>query len=102
MKAKKQYPVKWDVKAFEELKEILKYAGKNSEKAPLIIQQSIKKSINLIRLNPFVFRVDELKTNNDGSYRAFVVFSYRISYRFDGKEIWVLRIRHTSRIPLEY
>lgn len=49
-----------------------------------------------------MFEPDELKTNNDESYRAFIVYSYRISYRFIENKNLILRIRHTSRNPLEH
>ncbi|MBS1566856.1 MAG: type II toxin-antitoxin system RelE/ParE family toxin, partial [Bacteroidetes bacterium] len=45
---------------------------------------------------------DKYKTNNDGSYRAFEKHRYRIVYRFGNNIIRVLRVRHTSREPLNY
>ena len=102
MTKRKLYPVIWDTKAFDDLKEILSYLTKRSEQAPKLIKQGIKKSIDIIKVNPFVFELDELKTNNDESYRAFIVYSYRISYRFIENKILILRIRPTSRNPLEH
>lgn len=51
---------------------------------------------------PEVFPPDKFKKNNDGSWRAFEKFRYRISYRITLKEIRIVRLRHTSRSPLAY
>ncbi|RYE21491.1 MAG: hypothetical protein EOP42_25800 [Sphingobacteriaceae bacterium] len=40
-----------------------------------------------------------MKQNNDGSFYAFEIDSYRISYRKLPDEIRILRIKHTSRKP---
>ena len=39
---------------------------------------------------------------NDGSWRAFEKYRFRISYRVMEKEIRIVRFRHTSRTPLNY
>lgn len=40
-----------------------------------------------------------MKQNNNGNYRAFEIYSYRISYRINENEIYRVRVRHTSRNP---
>ncbi|WP_134204916.1 type II toxin-antitoxin system RelE/ParE family toxin [Pedobacter suwonensis] len=45
------------------------------------------------------FQIDRLKKNNDGSFFAFEIDRYRISFRKTDKEIRILRIRHSSRRP---
>lgn len=51
---------------------------------------------------PEMFPPDKFKKNNDGSWRAFEKLRYRISYRVTAKEIRIVRMRHTSRSPLQY
>ena len=48
--------------------------------------------------------VDKLKAPSDMDFRAFIVFSYRITFqiKLEAKEIRILRVRHTSREPLGY
>ncbi|MHB1178098.1 MAG: type II toxin-antitoxin system RelE/ParE family toxin [Daejeonella sp.] len=46
--------------------------------------------------------LDKFKKNNDGTWRAFEKYHYRISYRITPKEIRVVRLRHTSKSPLNY
>ena len=43
--------------------------------------------------------LDRFKVNNDGSYRAFEIDRYRVSFRVLINEIRILQIRHTSRLP---
>ncbi len=102
MTKKRLYPVKWDIKAVDELGEIFSYVSRKSQQAQQIIKQELKKSIEIIKTKPLAFEKDKLKTGNDGTYRAFVVYSYRVSYRFFENKILILRIRHTSKEPLEY
>jgi len=47
---------------------------------------------------PEMFPPDKFKRNNDGTWRAFEKFHYRISYLITAKEIRIVRMRHTSRL----
>jgi plasmid stabilization system protein ParE len=40
--------------------------------------------------------------NNNGTYRAFEIYRYRISYLVKKEEVIVARIRHTSMKPEHY
>lgn len=51
---------------------------------------------------PQKYNPDKYKTKNDGSFRAFEMYHYRISYRYKGSEIRIVRIRHTKMNPLTY
>lgn len=59
-------------------------------------------SVNILKTQGQIYELDELKIHNDGSIRAFHLYSYRISYKISPSEIYILRIRHTSRNPLQY
>ncbi|WP_369427811.1 type II toxin-antitoxin system RelE/ParE family toxin [Membranihabitans maritimus] len=52
--------------------------------------------------HPGKYPPDKFKTDNDGSYRAFEKFSYRVAYKIKEKEIAILRIRHVKQEPKEY
>lgn len=46
--------------------------------------------------------LDKFKKDNDGSWRAFEKYSYRLSYRVLDNQIRIVRFRHTSKSPLQY
>jgi plasmid stabilization system protein ParE len=94
----------WDVEALNQFKEILTYLEEQSRQAPKIVKKAILDRINQIKDNPLTCESDKLKSPTDKDFRAFIVFSYRITYqvKLDEKEIRILRVRHTSREPLGY
>ncbi len=49
-----------------------------------------------------LFELDRFKQENDGTYRSFVVYRIRISYRVLPDENYVLRVRHCSQDPIIY
>jgi len=59
-------------------------------------------SSDILENHPEVYSLDRFKTNNNGTYRAYEVYSYRISYRISKDKIRILGVRHTSREPLGY
>lgn len=98
------YKIFWDRKALDHFKDILSYLQKQSDQAPKIVKSAIIARLDVIKTNPVISELDRLKDSPDKDFRAFVIFSYRLTYqiRSDLKEIRVLRIRHTSREPLGY
>ena len=94
----------WDGEALDQLKEILEYLDEQSEQAPKIFKKAIFERLLVVQRNPLTSEVDKLKDPMNVDFRAFVVFSYRVTYQIENvkKEIRVLRVRHTSREPLGY
>jgi plasmid stabilization system protein ParE len=81
------------------LRQAYNYIKKDSlEKVRDKILYSIQ---NLIK-KPEVHAPDKYKLNNDGSYRAYEVYKYRITYHLSKEQITVIRIRHTKMNPFEY
>ena len=100
----KSFKIVWDRKALDHFIDILTYLEKQNSQAPKIVKEGIVTRLNVIKTNPLICELDKLKYPPDKEFRAFVVFSYRITYQInsDKNEIRVLRIRHTSREPLGY
>ena len=94
----------WDRKALDNFKDILTFLEKQSNQAPKIVKSAIIARLDLIKTNPLICELDKLKDPSNNEFRAFVVFSYRVTYqiKIESKEIRVLRIRHTSQEPLGY
>lgn len=92
--------IKWNKLAVKQLLEIIQYLEDNdlvnyAEKIEIRILSKIHSLPN--HLN--TFQIDRLKKKNDGSFFAFEIDRYRISFRKINKEIRILRIRHSSRRP---
>jgi plasmid stabilization system protein ParE len=98
------FKIIWDRKALDNLKEILTYLEKQSIQAPKIVKREITERLELIKTNPLITESDKLKDIPSNDFRAFVIYSYRVTYQIkaDIKEIRILRIRHTSKEPLGY
>ena len=94
--------VVWDIKAYFQLEKEHKYIKKKSIIAADKVRKSIRDTAKSLALHPEIFSLDRFKKNNDGNYRAFERYSYRISYKVKETQIIILRVRHTSRLPLEY
>jgi plasmid stabilization system protein ParE len=100
--AKKKIKTEWSKEASLHFYELLEYLHKESESAASIVGNAILDEIENLAANPEIHPLDRFKKHNDGCYRACIVYSYRISYYVDENQIYILRIRHTSREPLEY
>lgn len=96
----KNYSVIWSENAKLQLKEIYFYIKKDSEKSAKEVKNKILNSIKVLELGKEIYKADLLKNNNNGTYRAFVI--YRIVYKININTIDILRIIHTSKEPLEY
>ena len=100
---KKVTPViAWDRAALYSLQKVFEYIQKDSPQNAVKVRDSILKIIRGIPDHPLKFPPDKFKTNNQGNYRAFEKFSYRIAYRVSDKEIKILRIRHVKQEPKGY
>ena len=100
--AKKKIRVEWNREASLHYHDLLEYLYNESETAAAIVGNAILDEIEKLATHPTAQPLDRFKKNNDGNYRACIVYSYRISYYADGNIIYILRIRHTSREPLEH
>lgn len=92
--------IKWSKRAVKQLLDIIQYLEDNdsiiyAEKLQVKILSKIKNLPQRANL----YQIDRLKKSNDGSFFAFEIDSYRISYRLLKKEIRVLRVRHVYRRP---
>jgi plasmid stabilization system protein ParE len=92
----------WDEDARLYFKAAIKYIKKESAKGAKKVRIEILEAISSLPTNPFIFEEDRFRYNNDGTYRAFTVYHYRITYKVNKETIDILRMRHTSQEPLQY
>ncbi|MFM6914988.1 MAG: type II toxin-antitoxin system RelE/ParE family toxin [Aquirufa sp.] len=99
-----KYTVIWERKALEEFKSILTYLKNQSFNASRIVKFRMLDRVELLKSNPRIVEADKLKNDPNVNFHAFVVFSYRLTYQIleEEKLIRILRIRHTSKEPLNY
>jgi plasmid stabilization system protein ParE len=93
----------WDKEALGHFKDIYNFHKKADN---LTYANEVKNAILIatqdLLKNPFIFEQDRFKFDNDSSFRAFEKFKYRVAYKITDKQIRILRVRHTSREPIEY
>ncbi|MCF6347012.1 MAG: type II toxin-antitoxin system RelE/ParE family toxin [Flavobacteriaceae bacterium] len=92
----------WDKEALLELKEAYNYLKEKSLPSAKKVRKSIIEIARELPNHPEIYSLDRFKKENTNDYRAFEKYSYRVTYRIKEKEIRILRVRHTSREPLEH
>jgi len=92
----------WSKTTKAQLQKAYNYIIKDSlQNAQTVRDKIIELTIDLPK-HPEKYPQDKFKHNNDGSYRAFEIYHYRVSYRIDKDHIHIVRLRHTSMTPLLY
>ena len=95
--------IKWSRAALAQLAEILDFIVENNFSSYAIeLEDKIISKLDQLVENSSLYPADRYKKNNDGSWRAFELDNYRISYKVQKSNIRVIRIRHTSRRPRNY
>jgi plasmid stabilization system protein ParE len=89
----------WSVKSLEQLEDIhfyILFESKSIRIADKVIEVIFDSAI-ILESTPEIYKLDDLKVNNDGSFRVYFVYNYMITYRISEENIQILRVRHTSR-----
>lgn len=102
MVQKKVKTVTWSKAATSQYYDILAYLSEEAPEAVGIVGNALLDMIESLVTEYNNHPPDRFKKNNDGTFKAAVVFSYRISYQIGDISVNILRIRHTSKEPLEY
>ena len=102
MAKKKIKNIVWSVNAANDFEQILEYLSENVPEAVDNVHDAIMNTIGSLATGYNHHPDDRLKSNNDGTFKAAIQYTYRISYKVDQVNVNILRIRHTSREPLNY
>jgi plasmid stabilization system protein ParE len=94
--------VAWDTLAYAALQRAYNHIKKDSLVSAERVRSEILKAINKLPEHPEKHPRDKFKKSNDGNYRAFEKYSYRVSYKLTEQQIIILRVRHVKQEPLEY
>lgn len=94
--------VTWTKRATHQFNELIGYVRQDSEQNASKLKKKILDKINGLSDDRIIHRKDPFKKNNDGNYLYFEILKYRIVYYAKPKEIFIIRIRHTSMEPKQY
>jgi len=92
----------WSNRAKAALIEAYEYIWVDSPQSAAKVRDEIIDLTLELPKNPEKYPPDKYKKRNDGSWRAFEIYHYRISYRIMPDQIRIIRMRHTRRTPLSY
>jgi len=96
---KKGLRIVWDKNALKYLRSAIEFIRKDSPQNAEKVKKDIIASVIALTDNPERHPPDKYRTNNDGSFRAFELYKFRIAYFVSNKEIRIIRIRHTRQEP---
>lgn len=94
--------VKWPLPVQRQLEKVYQYILLSSYQNAEKVKSDILDSTRTLPEHPEIYPRDKYRKNNDGSFRAYEIHHYRITYRITNKDIIIVRVRHTSMEPKEY
>lgn len=92
----------WDRPARSYLQKAIDYIRQDSIKNADTVVIAILSSIERASRFPEHFPPDKYKLNNTGSFRAFEIYSFRISFYYTDDTLRIVRVRHTKQKPANY
>ena len=89
----------WTKTALNQLQEIYFYLLETSKSESIAsrVTDTLFDSTEILKHSWEIYERDEMKIPKSDEYRAYEIFSYRISYKIEDLSIIILRVRHTSR-----
>lgn len=84
------------------LEKAIEYIRQDSIKNADTVANAILVALDKASRFPEHFPPDKYKLNNTGSFRAFEIYSFRVSFYLDMETIRIVRIRHTKQKPINY
>lgn len=94
--------VTWTKIAARQFSAAIDYIRQDSDQQANKVKEKLLEKISKLSDDKIVHRVDPYKLNNDGSYLYFELLKYRIVYYAGPREVFIIRIRHTSMEPRNY
>lgn len=90
----------WSETAQNQLQKIYKYLSKKSkgDDIPNKVVEKIYNSVTILSTNWEIYELDEMKISNNSNYRAFEIYSYRITYKITLNQIQILRSRTPKKL----
>jgi addiction module RelE/StbE family toxin len=92
----------WSKRSLRQFKKLYEYIKEESPKGADKVREAIITTSEKLKTTPLMFEADRFKTNNNGAYRAFTEFDFRVTYKVKANRIIILKIIHTSQKPKDY
>jgi len=102
MVKKPKLVVVWDKSAYTSLQMAYDYIREDSLINAERVREEILKLTRGLPDHPEKYPTDKFKKSNNGNYRVFEKYSYRVTYKITEQEIIILRVRHVKQEPKEY
>lgn len=94
--------VTWTKQATRQFNKSIEYIRLSSEQNADKVKKRILDKIYQLTDYRIIHRKDPYKKNNDGNYLYFEILKYRIVYYATPKEVFIIRLGHTSMEPKQY
>jgi plasmid stabilization system protein ParE len=94
--------ISWDIQALKQFNKSILHIAEDSIQNAENVRTQILEKIGELVMRPEKYPPDKYKSDNDGNYRAFELHRLRVAYYIFPDIIRILRVRHTSREPLDY
>ncbi len=94
--------IQWNLRALKQFDNAVLYIENDSPANAEKFKRDILFKIDDLLKYLERYTPDKYKTNNDGSFRAFELHGFRISYRYKNNNIRIIRVRHTKMNPLNH
>ena len=98
----KKRKVIWPDFSKQQLRKAYDHIKKDSLQNADKVRKAIVKSTTDLVDHPNKHPVDKFRSDNDGTFRAYELYHYRIAYQVTETEIIIVRVRHTSMEPVQY
>jgi plasmid stabilization system protein ParE len=92
----------WPLRAQNQLTKAYEYILEDTHQQAEKVKSAILASTRKLATHPELHPPDKYRKNNDGSFRAYELYHYRIAYRVTKKEVVIVRVRHTGMEPMKY
>ncbi|MCW3074896.1 MAG: plasmid stabilization protein [Flaviaesturariibacter sp.] len=92
----------WTKTALRQFQASIEYIRADSEQSATEVKEKLLSAIEQLRVDAAIHRKDPYKSDNDGSFLYFELLRHRIVYHLIGDQVFIIRIRHTSREPRSY
>jgi plasmid stabilization system protein ParE len=92
----------WRKSAILYLENAIDYIRKDSVKNADTVANAILAAVEKAARFPEHFPPDKYRLNNTGSFRAFEIYNFRVSFYYNAETIRIVRVRHTQQKPLNY